>query len=559
MFIKKITLQNFKKFENLELSLKNRNEIYGKNGEGKSTIKDAIIFCFYGRTPNGNLAESTKFIKDGTTKCSVEIEFERDEQAYTVRRERTESQTRITYIDGSQSDEDSVITQRELDSIVPDYDLFQIVFNIGYFMRLSDKEKRDFLLRLTKNIDKKEIYLKLGGTEEAIVKYGFKSNWGNIEGIYKKLLKLNHDNNDNLTKINAIINDSKAIEITEITETDHSEELEKIKDEYTEFIELSHQWSVYGQRIDGVKKQQEINKQLAERMNAIVSDPCNKPSDKKLNLLIQRKNEIKTTISIPEGKCPTCLQDIEDAHKDKVDEVNRIRTHNIATLSKAIQEETADYREKMDKYEAYILAISEKERIKEKIVSIPEPKKPQKEITVFDEEKQKNLKEKQQEFIRQNTEQELLKRQEEERFKKIEELKNKRTLIEDEINEVSKILPIFSPKGIAAEEMRIKLDPIILEIQKMVPTARIETLEWLKNGLDQREVFSLFVNDIEYSKCSTGEKMKVDIALSQVIDEMAGNRIGVYFCDNSESIDNLPDIKEQSFIARVNQDKLIIK
>ena len=50
-------------------------------------------------------------------KCLVEAVFENKKELHTIVRERTNKQTRITYKDNSQSEEDSRITQESLDSI----------------------------------------------------------------------------------------------------------------------------------------------------------------------------------------------------------------------------------------------------------------------------------------------------------------------------------------------------------------------------------------------------------------------------------------------------------
>jgi DNA repair exonuclease SbcCD ATPase subunit len=140
MLIKRLKLINFKKFEaEHTFDFKDVNLITGKNGSGKSAIKDAILFCFYNRASEGSLSESTRYITNGKMKCLVEVVFEKDGVEHTVRRERTAKQTRITYRDGSQSEEDSQITQETLDSIIPKYQDFSAIFNIGWFMSNPDR------------------------------------------------------------------------------------------------------------------------------------------------------------------------------------------------------------------------------------------------------------------------------------------------------------------------------------------------------------------------------------------------------------------------------------
>lgn len=553
MIIKKIRLQNFKKFEQKEFELKNENKIYGKNGEGKSTIKDAIFFCFYGRTSEGSAPDATKYIRNGKAKCQVEIEFEKDGENYIIRRERTEKQTRITFIDGSQSEDDSVITQRELEAIVPDYELMQNVFNIGRFMSLSDKEKREFLLRLTPEIDKKDLYFQLGGTQELIDKYGFECF--DVDGEHKKLLKLNRDNNDELLKSKAIIEDSKEIEIPEITLKDKSVELAVEKENYKKWLRIEQDWYSYEQKLISYAIDKENNELLQLRIDEPLEEFL-EPSKDKLNQLIAQKNECKTTIHIPEGKCPTCLQDIGGEHKDKVARVNLLRSTKILELTKAINEEAEDYSKKLEKYQEYVHATTKKQNLKNSIKELVEPEKPEEERFSYQENKELELQ--QREHENELARVELLQNQEIERQSKICNLKEKVKHLVDQINEVNKLLPIFSKTGIPALEMKKKLEPILEEIRKVIPSAEVELLETLKNGLSSKEVFTLRSNGIEYDKCSTGEKMKISCAISQVINNLSGNKIGVYFIDNSESVDTLPSITGQVFSAYVTNNNLEI-
>lgn len=95
---------------------------------------------------SGSTADSTKFIKRNHPKCVVEAEFD---DGMILRRERTKG-TRITHLDNSQSLEDSNITQRELESMIPSQKIFLSVFNIGYFMTLDYKQKETLYFHLQK-------------------------------------------------------------------------------------------------------------------------------------------------------------------------------------------------------------------------------------------------------------------------------------------------------------------------------------------------------------------------------------------------------------------------
>ena len=51
MYIKKISLENFRNYEKEEIELnKNINIIYGNNAQGKTNIIEAVFLCAYGKS-----------------------------------------------------------------------------------------------------------------------------------------------------------------------------------------------------------------------------------------------------------------------------------------------------------------------------------------------------------------------------------------------------------------------------------------------------------------------------------------------------------------------------
>ena len=139
-----------------------------------------------------------------------------------------------------------------------------------------------------------------------------------------------------------------------------------------------------------------------------------------------------------------------------------------------------------------------------------------------------------------------------------EVLKQNAILIKS-LDDLTKLIKIFSPHGIRSEEMRIKLDPILTLFNKYIPNSKIETLQILKNEMHYKEVFQVFSEGKEYSKMSLGEKTKIDICISKIIDQLCGDKIKTYFIDNAEIIDKLPEIRKQTFAAKVNKLDLKIK
>jgi hypothetical protein len=145
------------------------------------------------------------------------------------------------------------------------------------------------------------------------------------------------------------------------------------------------------------------------------------------------------------------------------------------------------------------------------------------------------------------------------RLDQLKKWKEERSNASARINILNKLKEIFSPSGIPAEEMRIKMKPIMEMFNKFIPNAKIETLKLLKSGLDSKEIFEISVDGKDYSRMSLGEKTRIDIALSQIIDDLSKNIVSMFFLDNAEILDETPKIKPQFFIAKVTNNNLIIK
>lgn len=557
MKILKLKLSSFKNFDTKEFIFGDNNIITGKNGVGKSTIKDAIIFLLFNCTPDGSTADSTKFIKRNHPKCVVEAEFD---DGMILRRERTEKGTRITHLDNSQSLEDSNITQRELESMIPSQKIFLSVFNIGHFMTLDYKEKRDLVLSFTKSVDKKQIYLDSGGSIDFLEKFNLSLD--DCKSSHKSLLERRKTTNESFIKSNGEIEAlSTKIEIPEQKYKDVSEEISLIEKDIFAYSKFEKDLAVYNLKEKSFNETEKKNARLKARMKELQESATRKVAPSK-NVIDQLKSDIhlleskiKQYESLPEeANCSTCGQNIPESHRHLVaEEIKKARTE-IESIQKKLGKEEEDFSNKMIEFEKFKRAETEFQVCKNQLKKVLKPE-PIVEIEKPDTEKYKSLKTKQGEFVAEKRYIEKLTADEAERQNKISEITSYQNNLQEILREVEKHIPIFSPGGVPSIEMRVKVVGINSILNKYLPKSEIITLEVLKNGLDTKEVFTLMVDGKEYKKLSTGERLKADIAIGATLEELSDNQVGMRFVDNAESIDHEPELIIQSFLAKVTDDK----
>jgi len=562
MRINKLKLINFKSFTEKEFDFGDINLISGRNGSGKTTIKEAIFFCLYNKTPMGSSSDTSKYIKNGEAHCVVELELEIDNKPYLIKRQRSEKNTVLRLLDGSQSEEDSVVTQRDMDFILPPFDLFQNVFNVRYFMSLPDKNKREFILKNTKDVDKKSIFDKLIGKESDRLIKENQISFESLDKTHKNLLQIKSSKSNKLNNNNVLIEDSVPIEQGHFNPL----ELKQLEEEYKELAEnqkevtkLAVEWENYNNKLIRNKEINKKNEPIKRKLNNIVViENLRKPDDRKLNNLLEKRNEIKAIINLPEGKCPTCFQHVGIKHKNKIDKINNKNLKEAKKIESEIEKISKEYEDKKSDYFKNERNKQERSLLTNQITDVDKVIKPVKRI-VIDTEKEEELREKITDLkIKQNNI-EQTKKLESDRVSKLEALKQQNATLIKSLGDLTRLIKVFSPQGIRSEEMRIKLDPILTLFNKYIPNSKIETLQILKNEMDYKEVFQVFSEGKEYSKMSLGEKTKIDICISKIIDQLCGDKIKTYFIDNAEIVDKLPDIRKQAFVARVNKLDLKIK
>lgn len=92
MNLKRVVLHNFMSYKDVDIILDKEvvYNILGKNGSGKSSIRDAITYCLFGK---GRYDDQEAYIKDNENDMFVMVEFSQNNRTFKVTRQKERKQT----------------------------------------------------------------------------------------------------------------------------------------------------------------------------------------------------------------------------------------------------------------------------------------------------------------------------------------------------------------------------------------------------------------------------------------------------------------------------------
>jgi len=134
MYIKKIKLENFRNYDNLEVDFKKDfNLIYGNNAQGKTNILESIYIAAIGKS--FQTSQDKELIKIGKEKAKVEIEFEKGDREGKIAYEINDKKT--FYING--------IKQKRVSDIIGKLNIVLFYPDNINIIKGGPQERRKFL------------------------------------------------------------------------------------------------------------------------------------------------------------------------------------------------------------------------------------------------------------------------------------------------------------------------------------------------------------------------------------------------------------------------------
>lgn len=547
MQIKSLQLNNFKCFENRLFNFTSRIEITGRNGSGKSTIAEAIVFALYNRTLNGSKDTDTYIMKEKDM-CEATLTIDKG----IIRRKRGK-QSKVWF-------NDMEITQENLEKELnlPDFEIFNSIFNTGYFMTLDELMQRQSILDLTEKVDMVKLFKKLGGTDDQMDKWHI--NFDDLDSSYKEINKqklICQKNIDSIgIEMDIYIKELSQIKIEDIKQLEDKKiKVQNLIKQNIQKVEELRKYKADLQRYKDILPLIESKKRLEEWLVANEIKECPKIS----KLQEKQKELYKQIVDLPKGlSCPVCCQKISVKHKKEIESNNKNIEKSLGELDKEIAEAV-----EIDKYNQNV--FTEQNRLNSVVIpNLTNPINPKIsediEGKISDLQNDLQIIEKQIGEINYN----ISRKQEIE--SKINERKKSISELEKSLIELKKLTEILSPKGLSNEEMNIKLKPLKDRLQKDVKGIDIHLLELLKSEMGYRKVFKISVNGIEYKRLSCGEKKRIDVSLSLILNDMLkerfNNAINMFFVDGMEALSqtiNFSNNLVQIFLSEVSEEELNIK
>lgn len=459
-----VTLQtkDFKGLPNGIYDFEMVNSISGRNGAGKSSLAEAIVFALYGRTRTGN-ASTDDLIHESAESTMVALEFD---TGTTVLREQSRFYGAGIKLNGEKTD------QGTLQAALPDHTTFLNIFLTGYFMNQSESDQRSQLLSYSTDVDLSGLFADYTKRDDLADKYNI--DFSSVDKEAKKFKKREKDLKDEIQR--AQYKKSYAEDqIKSLKKPKARIDVEKTQSQ----IELHEAWDNYDSAL-------ETNQRIGEQI-----------------------------LAATKGRCGDCGQELpEDQRAAKLKELNARKVEAVKPSSKRPKTPIRELREKLSDAKATNALYDNYEE------------------QILDLEKQK---------VDGND--------------AIEKCQH-------ELADVSAIAEALSPKGIRAQAARKQIQPIVDTINAFTGDdlpVKIETLKPLKTKGDLKEVFILSANEVPYKFLSTGEKKRIDIAISQTINKMSEADVDMYFVDDAELISEKYNLSGQVFKAYVANDELTIK
>lgn len=366
--IKNIKVKGFKGYkEERYFNLFHLTKILAENGQGKTSLREAISWCFLGSNIWGNDREDSSLLNNSSKEMEVVLTFTNEENVeFVLFRNRKGNTTTILLNDKN-------IRQAELTALLGNKDIFLSIFNPEYYSAMTEKEARNFMISILPSIQIDDVAINLDDYELDLIK-------DELNLIHNNPNKYNEDRRKEIKEMeeNLLYLEGKisGLELEQITEEKKAFDEKELKDIEKQINDLTLKKAVVDKT--------ELENLISEKNNI----------EKKL-ISIESKEFKKPDTTEKFEKIKDLERNIALIEKEKF-ETNEDTLRKIYTLESEINTLREEYKEKRNiKIQVGDNCPSCKTLITEKqIINIgAEAKKELSKIALLGQEKQKKLEE----------------------------------------------------------------------------------------------------------------------------------------------------------------------
>lgn len=503
---KELRLRNFKNHRSLAEPLGAVTRITGQNGEGKSTIGEAITWGLYGTDPLGNTLikalspEPTTYEFD---RVEVGLLLSVDGKEILLERwiEKGDTKFFINEVPAKAT------PYKEFVESLFDKNLFLSMFSPGYFFSQKWEEQRGLLLKNVQNPTNKEVFEKLSKPH--------------ADKLAELLKKQSIEDLDAKHRDNRLRQDKALIAAKERTRT-LQEQLDLAKPlTESELIELNKQVTAIDSKI-----KVQLDKQVVDLKNGELEFNLKAEREtvkQQANALASNHKTLggrsKTLIdNPPEGECFQCGQPLTEAALTKSNEAHQ------AEIARVNQEKTdlADqYKQLTQRFDELTTSLSE----------IPLPDHDPDELRILQDTRQQLV-----DQIKSSEGKDRL-------VQSVEEARTKEKEVEASFKD--SVIVLDAIKSYLAKEAEIMAE----KVQGLFQTLTLQLFQENKGDGEKKPFFEIYMNGKPYRKLSRGEQYTAGMELIEVLSKQY-NIIAPIFLDNAESFTGAIKVMGQALICR---------
>ena len=563
--INRMTVEGFKGYNHEKtFELGNTTKIYADNGQGKTSIGEAIVWAFLGSNLWGSDKEDSMLKNKSSKKMKVELEFTDGKKDYILSRSRYGSKTTITL-------NNKEIRQIDLTYMLGNKDIFLSIFNPMYYFTMSQKQAREFIVSILPEIKIEDVIENLEGFELEYIKDDLTYIHNNPNEYMKKKRKGIKELEEDIIYIEGILstleprNIEKCLDLYELdsAEKEYQDKKKRLEELILEKHTLEKEkFNIENQKTNIIDTTELYKKKMElEKSIEIIKAKEYATEKDVMRKIVMLENEVEnlrqeykkiSQFNLKEGdRCPTCRTVINKHHlavlngeiKDTLNKITERGKKKTQELKKLLEKEK-DMQAKFNTFkENRISNFEEKLRtVNKEIEDI--------ENTDTDDVKANKLREydarismldkKIETFKKEFKEIEegyyKLKSEIEVRKKQIEENKEKTIEYQQKIKEHNKTIETYKKQiSIAQNYTSLKVKLLSEIIHKNLDKVEIELQKIVKSTGEIKDTFEVKYMGKKHTIISASEKIKAGLEITDMIINLTGLYYPI-FVDNGESI-----------------------